>query len=171
MLSLREAVRQFTAIPGVTVNAFDWYRRAAKARGEVAFAKTTVPVHKHGRVWVVSEKDFLSALKAHDAARRRVAKATAACETGVLIGKDGETIHTTGGGYHHKGRFHLVWSDSERYKRRSDGSWICSGCCRAATTHHDRSPCHRCEDWGGCGKDCTLTAVSCKRCGTHQAIP
>lgn len=45
---------------------------------------------------------------------------------------------------------------------------ICKKCKRPASTEHNNPECHTCEDWNGCGRDCTLSRVFCKKCGTEE---
>jgi hypothetical protein len=56
-----------------------------------------------------------------------------------------------------------------RWKDRS-GSYKCISCGGVAQEVHGNDECHRCEDWGGCGRDCTLSAVACKTCGTQMSV-
>jgi hypothetical protein len=48
--------------------------------------------------------------------------------------------------------------------------WACTACGYLADTEHDNMPCHVCDDWHGCGRDCTLSKIYCKKCGTEQIL-
>lgn len=58
----------------------------------------------------------------------------------------------------------------KRAKKRSDGAWYCTGYNKLASTKHEKDECHRCSDWNGCGRDCTLSKIYCEQCGTAQTI-
>jgi len=169
-LPLREAVRRLAAEPGAPANAFEWYRRDAHKRGAVALGGTDVPAIKQGRSWVVPTRAINVAIAAAKRARKRIGDATQAYEKEVLVGEDGETIHTTWGGYRRHGPFRNEWSDKDRYQQRSDGMWLCNSCNLPALLQHEKPTCHRCEDWGGCGKDCTLSGVKCQGCGAQLRL-
>lgn len=66
----------------------------------------------------------------------------------------------------------FVWvapSDYEyaRWKDRS-GHHKCTRCGGVAEEEHFSDECHRCSDWGGCGRNCTLSGVRCTKCGTFD---
>ncbi|MGD0862064.1 MAG: hypothetical protein ABSA21_04820 [Candidatus Limnocylindrales bacterium] len=69
-----------------------------------------------------------------------------------------------------QGEFIEAGSDLQRYRGHSSGSWICAVCNVEAITEHDRAECHRCSDWGGCGRDCTLSRIVCPKCGRDRAM-
>lgn len=57
------------------------------------------------------------------------------------------------------------------YKRRDySGIYYCGMCGKVASRDNSGRKCHSCEDWYGCGRDCTLVAVYCRDCGTRQAV-
>jgi hypothetical protein len=46
--------------------------------------------------------------------------------------------------------------------------WIC-GCCEiGAKEEHNKEECHKCRDWNGCGRDCTLSRIFCGTCGAEK---
>ena len=55
-----------------------------------------------------------------------------------------------------------------RLKKDSDGTWICKACGKPAKTEHNNPECHRCSDWYGCNRDCTLSRVYCTTCATEK---
>jgi hypothetical protein len=60
-------------------------------------------------------------------------------------------------------------SDSYRAMRgKSDGEWYCKKCKIEAETEHNKPECHTCADWNGCGTDCKLSRVFCKKCGASM---
>ena len=76
------------------------------------------------------------------------------------------SVETDWGGYRVRRDFHDAWSDYARVTRRSSGSWYCNTCFAPAWDEHRREECHTCQDWGGCGQDCTLSRIYCAGCGT-----
>jgi rubrerythrin len=68
------------------------------------------------------------------------------------------------------GDFRLVSDPVERYRHRSDGTWFCKTCGTPAETEHEKPECHRCSDWSGCGRDCTLSRVYCSKCGRSRSM-
>ena len=58
------------------------------------------------------------------------------------------------------------------FKHRGDsGSYYeCKTCGRAAREEHNNPECHLCEDWNGCGRDCTLSRVYCPECGVEAEV-
>jgi methionyl-tRNA synthetase len=130
---------------------------------------TEIRVWKEKGVWYVNPKEFKAAIDRHRAVRRRVTKVTHDLHRGVIHGSDGDSVTTEEGGYEVRGNFRFVWSDRERVRHRSYGTWYCNGCNRVAETSHEKQECHRCADWDGCGRDCTLSDVRCEKCGSHLA--
>ena len=55
-------------------------------------------------------------------------------------------------------------SAHERVRKRADGHWHCKKCGEQAESEHKKEECHRCQDWGYCGTDCTLSKLICKKC-------
>ena len=37
-------------------------------------------------------------------------------------------------------------------------------------TRHDKARVPVCSDWGSCGRDCALSEVSCRACGTMMSM-
>lgn len=58
----------------------------------------------------------------------------------------------------------------ELMRKKSDGTWYCNPCNQPAETEHNKEECHLCSDWNGCGKDCTLSRIFCKKCGTSKSF-
>jgi hypothetical protein len=58
-LTLREAYDRWRDEPGTPANAYDWYRRQARERGNVWGAA----VRKAGRAWVIDAEEFERALE------------------------------------------------------------------------------------------------------------
>lgn len=45
---------------------------------------------------------------------------------------------------------------------------ICNKCNKECSTENNNKPCHLCEDWNGCGGDCTISKIFCKKCGWKE---
>jgi hypothetical protein len=52
----------------------------------------------------------------------------------------------------------------------SCGKWLCKKCKKKADTEHNKKECHACQDWNGCGKDCTLSKLICKTCNISEDV-
>lgn len=166
LVTLAEAVGLYKRETGYS-NAYAWYRSQAARDGRVHLGES-VPATKSGGRWFVRRADLDGGIAA--VRRRREAEAQAADDykEHVLHGSDGARVHTNWGYYDRRGPFHFAHYDSVP-PWKTDGTWICSTCWSGATTEHDRPECHTCEDWGGCGRDCTLSAVRCDPCG-HRLV-
>ena len=169
-LRLAEAVDRFRREDGSVSNSYDWYRRRAHESGMVLIGQTQIRAWKERGVWSVNEKEFEAAIAAHRKRRAYVAKVSRDLSQGVIHGEDGAVIETLTGGYQVSGAFRFVWSNYERGRQRSHGSWYCNRCNRLAETKHEKEECHLCSDWGGCGQDCTLSEVVCANCGAREPI-
>jgi hypothetical protein len=170
-ITLREAVERWQREDHVETNAYDWYRRDAASDRAVSFGSVDIPAHKPGREWVVDEADVARAIIAHRQHRDDVTQATTDLAAGRLHGKDGDSIETEWGSYSRRDPFHLRERTDIRPWKESGETWYCSGCMRPASTEHNNPECHRCSDWSPCGRDCSLSRVSCSRCGTGFAVP
>jgi len=169
-MTLRDAVERYAAEKRAPANTYAWYRNLAHRTGYAPFGKTDVPARKVSGSWLVRSEDLAGALEAHREYVVSVRRATEDLRRGILHGRDGDSVETEDGGYLRRGAFHFVWSDYEIGRRRSDGTWLCSTCQAPAETEHDRPECHRCSDWGSCGRDCTLSRVYCSNCGVSLVI-
>ena len=58
------------------------------------------------------------------------------------------------------------------YKDRAEYAsyFECRTCGRVALEEHNNPECHLCEDWNGCGRDCTLSRVYCPECGVEADV-
>jgi hypothetical protein len=66
--------------------------------------------------------------------------------------------------------FILKNSEYEIFRKKGYGTWYCKNCDIPGETEHNKEECHLCSDWNGCGKDCTLSKVYCKKCGAIEII-
>jgi hypothetical protein len=165
-VSLADAVERYRRLPGAYGNAYDWYRRSAARYGQVSFGATTVSAWKRGRQWMLDSSDVERALAAHQERIEERKRLTEDYAAHVLHGGDGTRVETDWGGYRVRRDFHFAWSDYARVTQRSSGSWYCNTCFAPAREEHSRDECHTCQDWGGCGRDCTLSRIYCTECGT-----
>ena len=164
LVALRDAIGRWQREEATEKNAYDWYRRDAQRLGSVPIGDEDARAFKVGGAWFVSEADLDHAIEAHRTRREDVKRTTADYDAGILHGHDGDEVDMVGGGYLRRDPFHFVWSDYERGLGRSDGTWYCSRCMEPAGTEHNNVECHRCSDWGSCGRDCTLSRVFCIKC-------
>jgi hypothetical protein len=167
IISLPAAVETFQKEPGAEQNVYDWYRRSGHRSGSVSLGGTDIPVHKRGRAWVIEEACIERAIANLRAERGQMLDDTKAYQRGLLRGVSGDHIRTTWGGYILKEHFHETYRFYEDQRIRR---WICNSCTSSAGVKHEKREYHRCEDWGGCGGDCTLSVVFCKHWGTAMQM-
>lgn len=179
MIPLKVAYERFRAEPGAASNAYDWYRRDAMRSGVVNFGtrrqftpggRAGIPASKVGGQWMVDETDFEAAIAEHRAARAELEQITADFNNRILHGEPRATVSTLFGSYTRYVDFHSTCDSHHRPWKESGVAWYCSRCWQLATLAHDKEECHSCADWGGCGRDCTLSEVSCRTCGTAMAV-
>ena len=164
-LKLRDAVQFYRNEEHAPSNSYDWYRKSAQQHRRVSIGETDVPAYKHKGIWHVDGKKFAEAIKRHREAIKRLKQVTADYAKGIIHGKDGDVVYTEWGGYEIHKDFRFVWSDYERVRKKSYGTWYCNKCNIPAETDHNKKECHLCSDWNGCGRDCTLSKVYCPKCG------
>lgn len=158
-IKLKDAVELYKQEERAPSNSYEWYRKSAQQSGRVSIGDTDVPAYKQKGIWYVNDKKFTEAIKRHREAIKHLKQVTADYAKGIIHGKDGKVVHTEGGGYEIRGKFRFVWSDYERARMKSDGTWYCNKCNIPAKTEHNKEECHLCSDWNGCGRDCTLSKV------------
>lgn len=164
-IKLKDAVELYKQEERSPSNSYEWYRKSAQQYGRVSIGDTDVPAYKQRGIWYLDDKKFAEAIKRHREAIKHLKQVTADYAKGIIYGKDGDVVYTEWGGYEIRGGFRFVWSDYERARMRSDGTWYCNRCNIPAETEHDKEECHLCRDWNGCGRDCTLSKVYCPKCG------
>lgn len=167
-MKLSTAIARFRDEEGVCSNSYEWYRRSALETGHVSIGPKNIRAWKSGGVWQVDDQELDDALEGHRRKHSRIVKITEDLTKGMLHGHDGDTIHTLHGGYKRRDPFKFVWSDDELWRHKNRGTWFCNQCNQPAQTKHEKAECHRCADWNGCGRDCTLSEVSCKNCGLKR---
>jgi hypothetical protein len=171
-IRLPEALERYRREEDAYTNSYEWYRRDAHRSGSVSVDGVHIPARKIGRAWSVDEDELARAIDAH---RQRIAarkEATIDYSNHVLRGRGGDSIETDWGWYEIRGAFHLASYRSRRPPPFGGGDecWFCNSCWQTAETEHDREECHRYENWGSCGRDCTLSRVFCAKCGTSLGV-
>jgi hypothetical protein len=63
-----------------------------------------------------------------------------------------------------QGTFRLVEADFDRLRHLSKGTWYCR-CGELATVERDAPECDICSAGSDCGLDCTVSRLSCAKCG------
>jgi hypothetical protein len=63
-----------------------------------------------------------------------------------------------------RGTFRLVEADMDRLRHLSKGTWFCR-CGELAVVERDAPRCDICSTGGNCGLDCTVSRLSCTKCG------
>ena len=169
-MTLRDAVEYYRKQERAFSNSYEWYRKSAKSFGEIIIGRQSVPVYWLKGRWHVNEKIFHKAIQEHRKQILHLKKVTEDYSKGIIYGRDGDTINTEWGGYRIYETFRFVWSDFERGRMKSYGSWYCNECNSIAETEHDKEECHLCRDWNGCGRDCTLSRVRCSKCGKSISL-
>lgn len=170
LLTLQQAVDQYKQEERAVSNSYEWYRRQAQKSGEVGIAGIHVPAVKLNGVWCVHRAHLSEAIDSHRESVRQRKQMTEDYRKGIIHGKDGDAIRTDFGGYEIHGDFRFVWDDVQRYRKKSYGIWYCGKCQAPAETEHNNPECHRCSDWRGCGTDCTLSKVYCRKCSSGLDI-
>ncbi len=179
LLSLRAAYDRFRLEPGCCSNSYEWYRQQARQAGLVRFGSrrqlvpmvwSGVGVAKVGGRWMVSQEDVEAELAEHRASIAELEEITTDYNNRVLHGETGSTIRAGFGSYTVYRDFHSIWLAAAKPWKESGAHWFCSKCWQKATLAHERPECHTCSDWGSCGRDCTLSEVSCQSCGTAMAV-
>lgn len=164
---------------GVLLNSYDWYRQRAQREGVVNFGnrrqlvpagRPGMPVAKVKGQRMVDQDDVDRELAEHQASRAELEQITADYHNRILHGGPGSTIRTGFGSYTVHSDFHSIWRSDAKPWKDSGVYWFCSRCWQPAALAHDKPECHTCSDWGSCGRDCTLSEVSCQACGTTLAI-
>lgn len=167
-MKLKEAYEAFQNEQNAASNAYDWYRRSAKDSGWITFGGVRIQAHKDRGVWRVPDAKIHEAIEAHRKKQKLLDRRFEEVRAGVFEDQEG-TYRFRGGGYTNEGPFRLVWNDLQRARKRSNGMWYCRDCGQPAETLHEKRECHTCRDWGGCGRDCSLSAIICDDCGNRQA--
>lgn len=169
-MKLKDAIALYKQEKQVPANAYTWYRKSAQARGAVWIGNTKVPAYKDGGIWHVDNVKFSEAIQRHRDGIEHLRRVTEDYAQGRIHGNDGDTIRTGWGGYQIRGGFRFVWSDYERNRRLTYGTWYCNTCNTLAETEHNKPECHLCSDWNRCGRDCTLSKVYCTQCGVSIEV-
>ena len=164
-MKLKDAIELYKKERRIPSNTYEWYRKSAQRSGTVSIGSLSVPAYKHKGTWHVDDKKFTEAIEHHRRGIQYLKKVTSDYAKGIIHGKDGETTYTEWGGYQIHGNFRFVWSESQRLRMKSYGTWYCNKCNIIAETEHEKKECHLCRDWNGCGRDCTLSRVYCPKCG------
>jgi len=146
-LKLKDAVQLYRKEEKAPTNSYNWYRESAHQEGRVRISSTNVPAYKKKGIWYVNAKEFAKAIKHHRESVKHLKQVTADYDKGIIYGKNGETTRTEWGGYTIHGNFRFVWSDCERYRKKSDGHWCCNKCNLPAE------------------RDYPLSKVYCSKCG------
>jgi hypothetical protein len=63
-----------------------------------------------------------------------------------------------------RGTFRLVEADMDRLRHLSKGTWYCR-CGELADVEHNAPQCDICSAGSNCGLDCTVSRLSCAKCG------
>jgi hypothetical protein len=167
-MTLAQAVERYRSEPGASSNAYEWYRKQAHRDGRIPLGDVDVAAVKVGNQWTVAVTDVDDAIAAHRNRMVEQHRATADYEAHILHGHSGSRVSTDWGGYTISGDFHFAWNSYLVGTYQSDGAWYCNICFKPAKSEHEREECHTCSDWGGCGRDCTLSRIFCRDCGTSK---
>ncbi len=170
LLTLREAVEQYKQEEKAVSSSYDRYRKQARASGKVGIGDIHISVVKQNGIWYVNTDDLSRAINSHRESIKHLKQITEDYRHGIIHGNDGDTIKIEWGGYEIHKEFRFVWDDVQRYREKSYGKWYCNVCMIPAETEYNNPECHLCSDWGGCGKDCTLSKVYCPKCGASLDV-
>lgn len=162
-----EAVDRFKKEAGAAQNAYSWYRQHAATYGLVWISDDRIPAVKQGRQWMVDKDEFETALTKHQEKHGHILQMNTDYYSRIL---HPGTVKLRDGGYTKRGDFHYRWSDIARARMKGSGTWYCNTCWAPAANENNREECHRCRDWGSCGRDCTLSEIHCPTCGTSAKM-
>ena len=167
-MKLKDAVGLYKKELGAPSNSYDWYRRSARRFKHISIGGHEVKAFKEGAEWHVDDVDFKLGIKSRKERLKQIEKNAENLEKGIITAKDGETVDVGWGTYTvHKGFRNVLSFYSAAKDKDLTGTWYCNTCNKQAETEHNGQECHLCSDWGGCGRDCTLSAVICKTCGNR----
>jgi NAD-dependent SIR2 family protein deacetylase len=163
-MKLKDAIKRYMKEENAPANAYCWYRRSAKESGSVLIGQVKVPAFKSQGVWFIDEKRFEEAIRTHRRQVKLEHEMTADYDKGIIHGENGDRIETDWGYYEVHGDFYFEYNQWIAHHHGEGGSWYCKKCNKPAEVEHKRPQCHLCEDWSGCGRDCTLSGVYCPKC-------
>jgi hypothetical protein len=63
-----------------------------------------------------------------------------------------------------RGSFRLMANEGDRLRPGGKGTWY-DRCGELANTEHNKPKCDVCARGGNCGLDCTVSRLTCPRCG------
>ena len=63
-----------------------------------------------------------------------------------------------------RGSFRLMANDGDRLRPGGRGTWY-DRCGELAVTEHANPKCEICARGGSCGLDCTISRLTCPKCG------
>jgi hypothetical protein len=169
-MKLKQAIETLKKERRYPSNSYEWYRKDAKKRKRVMLGDVDAPVFLDRGTWCIEDGVFSMAIKKHREHLGLIEKNTKDLARRIIHGKDGDTVETEMGGYAIHGKFRFVWNDYEVARHKSEGTWFCNKCNIPAEEEHNNPECHLCSDWNGCGKDCTLSKVLCRKCGATLKI-
>lgn len=141
-----------------------------RRRQLVSSARSGMKVAKVKGQWMVDQGDVDAELAEHQASLAELEQITADYHKRILHGEPGSIIRTSFGSYTIYRDFHSIWHSDAKPWKGLGVYWFCSRCWQPAKLAHDRPECHTCSDWGSCGRDCTLSAVSCPGCATTMVV-
>jgi hypothetical protein len=166
LIRLSDAVDCYRRERGAYGNGYDWYRKEAHRRGSVSIGGHSVKVEKVAGAWYLDDEDLAEALATHRQRTADQASATNDYKYRILRGSNGQQVSTDWGYYVVRVPFHLTTNTSVPPWKGSGQAWISNQCWKPADSEHNRPRCQSCEDWSGCGRDCTLSRVFCTTCGS-----
>ena len=172
IIKLNEAVGTYNPDRGI-YHSYNWYREQAKEYGTVNIGDTNISARKEKGSWCIDSADFDRAVNDF------INKKTEEKEQSQLMMEDhqkgifhpGRIWISDNCYYENKGDFRYEVDTYRQALKESDGIWYCNICNLPAETEHNNPECHRCADWGSCGKDCTLSKVYCSHCKKSLVVP
>jgi hypothetical protein len=169
-VSLKDALSQLSGEASPSLSSYKRLRRQAHSGGGIFIGGKYVAARKVRGRWMINEMQLQRALVMQRAAIAYMKKRTADYNACILHPNNPEGSNATEwGGYVVHREFHYRWITYQRMTQTSDGCWICNTCWRPASTENNNPECHICADWGHCGRDCTLSRIFCKECGTSAS--
>jgi hypothetical protein len=126
-----------------------WLRKRNKIKKLIDICGIEISFHKVGRKICVDKQDFLK--KVQERIKEKIER-----ENGPIEGK----------GIVHGNFVELDRVDSGMI----ESYYVCRKCENTATTRNEKPECHTCSDWNGCGRNCTLSHLVCKKCDIIQKV-
>jgi len=126
-----------------------WLKHRNKSKNMISIAGIELPYHTIRRKICVDKQEFVE--KIHEKIEKELER-----KNGPIEGRG------------------IVKGDFVELSRYDSGMlesyYVCRKCETVANTRNEKPECHTCLDWNGCGRNCTLSHLICKKCNIIQPV-